>query len=270
MTEKQQKGIHSTIQALYLSFYSRGLYQDIARNWKGLCLPYLFLVLMIYWIPETMNIHRSLSGFIADEGPTYVEQIPVITLAKGEVEIKEEMPYTIYDRKTNTPFAIIDTTGKTASLDSSTAHVLLTKNMLIVRKDDKEVRSLPLSDVGDMTITRKLIYDWLDIFNNLVAAVLFPLMLLISFAFHVIQMILLSLLGGNIAKSFNVTLDFRALMRLSAVAFTPPLLLEAVHAVLDISYSYSTFVSFILAAGYLYYGIGSNSEKMLNPLGRKP
>ncbi len=269
MTEKKRTGIYSTIQALQLSFYSRELYQDIARNWKGLCLPYLFFVLMIFWIPEIMNMHRNISDFIADEGPKYVEQIPVITIAKGEVSIKEEMPYTIFDKKNKTPFAIIDTTGKTTSLDNSTAHVLVTKNMLIVRKDEKEVRSLPLTDIGDVIITKQLIYTWLEIFNNLVIAVLFPLMLLMSYGFHIIQVILLSFLGGNLAKSFNVNLDFRALMRLSAVAFTPPLLLEAVHAILDIAYPYSSLFSFLIAAGYLYYAIGSNSEKMLNPISKK-
>lgn len=269
MTEKKITGIYSTIQAVYLSFYSRELYQDIARNWKGLCLPYLFFVLMLFWIPEITNMHRKASDFIADEGPNYVEQIPVITIAKGEVSIKEDMPYTIYDNKNKTPFAVIDTTGKTTSLDNSPAHVLVTKNMLIVRVAEKEVRSLPLSDIGDVTITKKLIYAWLEMFNNLIIAVLFPLMLLISFGFHSIQVILLSLLGGNFAKYFNVNLDFRALIRLSAVAFTPPLLLETVHAILDISYPYSSFLSFIIAAGYLYYAVGSNSEKMLTPISKK-
>lgn len=268
MTQKKTTGTYSSIQALYLSFYARELYQDVARNWKGLCLPYLFFVLMIFWVPEIMNMNRNASEFIADEGPKYVEQIPVITIAKGEVSIREDMPYTIYDKKNNTPFAIIDTTGKTTTLDNSPAQVLVTKNMLMVRVTQKEVRSLPLSDIGDVTITRRLIYDWLETFKSLIIAMLFPLMLLISFAFHFMQMILLSFLGGNIAKNLNVNLDFRSLMRLSAVAFTPPLLLETAHAILQISYPYSTFVSFILAAGYLYYAIGSNSEKMLNPIGR--
>jgi len=269
MIQKKTTGIYSTFQALYLSFFSRELYQDIARNWKGLCLPYLLFILVIFWIPEIMNMHRTISDFIADEGPNYVEQIPVITIAKGEVSIKEEMPYTIYDKKNKTPFAIIDTTGKTTSLDNSPAHVLVTKNMLVARKDEKEVRSLPLTDLGDVTITRKLVYSWLEIFNKLAIAVLFPLMLLISYAFHIMQVILLSFLGGNFAKYFNVNLDFRALMRLSAVAFTPPLLLEAVHAILEISYPYSSLLSFIIAAGYLYYAVGSNSEKMLNPISKK-
>ncbi len=269
MTEKQTTGIYSTFQALYHSFYSRELYQDVARNWKGLCLPYLFLILMIFWIPEIMNIHRTISDFIADEGPKYVEQIPVITIAKGEVSIKEEMPYTIYDRKNNTPVAIIDTTGKTASLDRSPASILLTKNALIVRKDANEVRALPLADIADTTITRKLVYDWLEIFNSLIIAVLFPLLLLMSFGFHVLQVILLSFLGGNFAKYMNVSLDFRALMRLSAVAFTPPILLEAVHALLQIEYPYSSLLSFLLAAGYLYFAIGSNAERMLTPISKK-
>jgi len=270
MTRKQTTGIYSTIQALYLSFYSRELYQDIARNWKRLCLPYLFFILMIFWIPETMNLHRTISDFIADEGPDYVEQMPVITIAKGEVSIEEVMPYTIYDKKNKTPVAIIDTTGKTTSLDNSSAAVLITKNTLIIRKDEKEIRSLSLSDINDVIITRKLAYEWLEIFNNLIIAVLFPLLLLISFGFHIIQVILLSFLGGNFAKYFNVNLDFRALIRLSAVAFTPPLLLETVHAILDISYPYSSFLSFIIAAGYLYYAVGSNSEKVLTPISKTP
>lgn len=269
MTEKQTTGIYSAIQALYLSFYSRELYQDVARNWKGRGLPYLFFILMIFWVPEIMNTHRTISGLIAEEGPQYIEQTPVITIAKGAASITEEMPFTIYNKKNQTPFAIIDTTGKTSSLDNSPAYLLITKNMLFIRIAEKEVRSLPLSNLGDQTITKKVIYDWLEVTNSLLIAMLFPLLLLISFGFHIIQVIFLSFLGGNIAKYFNVNLAFRALMRLSVVAFTPPLLLEAVHAILEISYPYSTFVSFILAAGYLYYAVGSNTEKMLNPISKK-
>jgi hypothetical protein len=269
MIKKQTTRIYSTFQTLYSSFYSRELYQDVARNWKGFGFPYLFLILVIFWIPEITNMHHTISDFLADEGPKYVEQVPEITIAKGEVSIKEEMPYTIYDRKNNTPFAIIDTTGKTTSLDRSPASILLTKKALIIRKDDKEVRSLSLAEIADATITRKLIYDWLEIFNNLIIAVLFPVMLLISFGFHVIQVVLLAFLGGNFAKYMNVNLDFRALMRLSAVAFTPPVLLEAVHAVLELNYPYSSLISFLLAAGYLYFAVASNSEKMLTPISRK-
>jgi len=57
---------------------------------------------MLYWVPEMMNIHRSVSDFIAEKAPEYVEQIPVITIAKGEASIKEPVPYTIFDKKTNT------------------------------------------------------------------------------------------------------------------------------------------------------------------------
>jgi hypothetical protein len=269
MTPKHDRGNFSVFETLYLSFYSRELYQDIARNRTGLFFPYLLLLLMFYWVPEMMNMHQNVSEFIADEAPQYVEQVPEITVTKGEASIKEAVPYTIMDKKENKPVAIIDTSGRITSLSNTPALVLLTKDKLVIRMDEKETRDIPLSDLGEITVTKKLFYNWLAVVNNLFVVVLFPFMLLISFAFHVIQVFLLTLLGGNFSKYFNAPLDFRALVRLSVVAFTPAIILEAVHAVLDIQYPYSMFISFLIAAGYLFYAVGCNSEKTLTPISRK-
>ena len=268
MRPRPESTTYSAFETLYLSFYSRDLYQDIARNRKGLCLPYLLLLLMFYWTPEMMNMHQAVSEFIADEAPQYIEQVPVITISRGEASVKEPVPYTIMDKKKNSPVAIIDTSGQVTSLNNTPALVLLTRTHLIVRKDEKETRSLPLSDLGDITITQKLMYNWLEMFNNLFVVVLFPFVLLLSFVFHGIQALLLALLGGSFAKYFDVTLDFRALIRISVVAFTPAIMLEAAHAVLDIPYPYSTFISFLIAAGYLFYAVGCNSKKTLPPIRR--
>jgi len=268
MTAKPESTAYSAFETLYLSFYSRDLYQDIARNRKGLYLPYLLLLLMFFWTPEMMNMHRAVSEFIADEAPQYIDQVPVITITRGEASVKEPVPYTIMDKKKNSPVAIIDTSGQVASLNTTPALVLLTRTHLIVRKDETETRSLPLSDLGDITITQKLMYNWLEMFNNLFVVVLFPFVLLLSFVFHGIQALLLALLGGSFAKYFDVTLDFRALIRISVVAFTPAIMLEAAHAVLDIPYPYSTFISFLIAAGYLFYAVGCNSKKTLPPIRR--
>jgi hypothetical protein len=269
MTPGQETKNYTAFQTLYLSFYSRSLYQDI-RNWKGLCLPYLLFLLMFYWVPEMMNMHRDVSEFIADEAPAFVEQVPVITITNGVASIKEPSPYTIYDRKNNSAFAVIDTSGQVTSLKNSPAHVLLTRTSLIVRKGGEETRTLLLSDIGDATVTQKLIFNWLEIFNNLFVAVLFPFALLLSFAFHIVQAVMLSFLGANFAKYFNVNLNFKALVRLSVVAFTPPIILEAVHAVLNIEYPYSTFLSFLIAAGYLLYAVASNSERVIFPISKRP
>ena len=251
----------SFFETLFFSFYSRSLYQNVVRNWKGLGLPYLLFLLMLYWVPEMMNIHRSVSDFIAEKAPEYVEQIPVITIAKGEASIKEPVPYTIFDKKTNTPVAIIDTSGQVESPGNTPAYVLVTKKNIFIRRDEAAVRSFPLSDFGSVTVTKKLVYGWLDFFNSLFAVVLFPLLLLLSFASHILQAGLLSLLGGFFAKYFNVELNSQALFRLSVVAFTPPVILETAHAVLDVQYPYAAFISFLVAAGYLFYAVGCCSDK---------
>jgi hypothetical protein len=229
----------------------------------------LLLILMFYWVPEMMNMNRNISEYIADEAPQFVDQVPVITVAKGKASIKEPVPFYIKD-KNHVPFAIIDTSGQTLSLDNTPAMILVTQDSLVVRpdKESKETRSFSLADMGDLTITPKLIYHWLEIFNNLFVVVLFPVVLLISFASHIVQAALLAFLGGSFAKHFNVLLDFRTLFRLAVVAFTPATMLESVHAALNLSYPYSSFFSFLITGGYLFYAVGCNSEKTLIPIGK--
>ena len=241
------------------------------RNRRGLCLPYLLIILACYWVPESMNMHGQISAFIADEAPQYVNQVPVITVAGGKASIREPVPFYIRDRKTDTPVAIIDTSGQITSLDKTPAVVLLTRDRLLIKqdKDAKDIRSLPLADIGDVTITSKLINNWLDAFNNIVVIVLFPFVLLISFAFHIVQVVFLAILGSGFAKHFNVNADFRSLFRLSVVAFTPAIMLEAVHAALQIDYPYSSFFSFLIAGGYLFYAVWCNSGSALAPPGQR-
>ncbi|NJD57460.1 MAG: DUF1189 domain-containing protein [Nitrospirae bacterium] len=268
MQERKSSNTFTIFQTLYLSFFSRPLYQDIRRNWKGLGLPYLLLILMFFWVPEMMNINNSISEYIADEAPSFVDQIPVITITKGKASMKEPVPFYIMDRKKNIPFAIIDTSGETVSLEKTPAMVLLMQDRLVIRqdKDSKETRSFSFADIGDITVTPKLVYNWLEVFSDISVIVLFPFALLISFAYHVLQAVLLAFLGNSFAKYFNVRLDFRTLFRLSAVAFTPAIMLEAVHAVLNIDYPYSSFFSFLITSGYLLYAVGCNSEKTLIPI----
>ena len=270
MQENKDPKTFTILQTLYLSFFSRPLYQDVRWNWKGLCFPYLLVILMFYWVPEMMNVNKNISDFIADEAPQYVDQVPDITISTGKASIKEPAPFYITDKNNNIPFAIIDTSGQITSLDNTPAVILVTQDRLIVRqdKDAKETRSLSLADMSDITITPKLIYGWLEVFNQIFIIVLFPFALLISFVVHIVQVVLLAFLGGSFAKYFNIHLDFKTLVRLSVVAFTPAIMLETVHAVLDIQYPYSSFFSFLITGGYLFYAVVCNAEKTLIPISK--
>ena len=251
---------YSYIHSLYYSFYSKSFYQYVARNWKGLRLSYLLFILCLFWIPEISRIHSEVSEFLSAEAPKYVKQVPLITISQGKVSIKEQTPYIIKMPGKNTPFAIIDTSGQTTSLDKSSALVLLTKSQLIIKNSSSESRTFDLKEIDHLIIDQKALYEWIETFNTVFPVMLFPFVLFFSFLYHVIQVLLIAGIGTLFAKRFQAELDFKTLMRLAAVSFTPAIILQTIHAILDIPFPYSAPISLIITVGYLYYAVGSNSE----------
>jgi len=250
---------YSYIHSLYYSFYSKSFYQNVAGTWKGLGFGYLLFVLCILWVPETSRIHSEVTEYISAEAPKYVKQVPVITIAQGKVSIKEQVPYFINIPEKNTPFAIIDPSGRITTLDKTSASVLLTDSQLIIKNRSSKSSVLDLKGI-DIVIDRKAIDGWLETFNTIFPIVLFPFVLLSSFIFHVIQVLLSAGIGSLFAKQFHANISYKALVRLSAVSFTPAIVLQTLHAFLDIPFPYRTPISFLISLGYLYYAVGSNSE----------
>lgn len=251
---------YSYIHSLYFSFYSKSFYQNVARNWKGLCFSYLLFILCLFWIPEVSRIHSEVSEFLSAEAPRYVKQVPIITISQGKVSIKEQVPYFINVPEKNTPFAIIDTSGQTTSLDKISALVLLTNSQLIIKNSSTESRAFDLEGIDHLVIDQKVLYEWIETFDTVFPIILFPFILLYSFLYHVIQILLIAGIGILFAKKFQATLNYKALIRMSAVSFTPAIILQTLHAILDIPFPYRAPISFIITLGYLYYAVGSNSE----------
>jgi len=184
----------------------------------------------------------------------------LITVSQGKVSINEQVPYIINMPGKNTPFAIIDTSGQTTSLDKSDALVLLTKSQLIIKNSSSESRTFDLKGIDHLIIDQKALYEWIETFNTVFPVVLFPFVLFFSFLYHVIQVLLISGIGTLFAKRFQAELNFKTLMRLAVISFTPAIILQAIHALLDIPFPYSAPISLVITLGYLYYAIGSNSE----------
>ena len=251
---------YSYINSLYYSFYSKSFYQYVARNWKGLRLSYLLFILCLFWIPEISRIHSEVSEFLSAEAPKYVKQVPVITISQGKVSIREATPYLISTPGKNTPFAIIDTSGQTTSPDKSGALALLTESKLIIKNSSSESRTFDLKEIDHLIIDQKTLYEWLETFDTIFPVLLFPFVLFFSFLYHAIQVLLIAGIGTFFAKRFQAELNFKTLMRLAAVSFTPAIILQTIHSILDIPFPYRAPISLIIALGYLYYAVGSNSE----------
>jgi len=251
---------YSLFQAPLLAFYSRSFYQDVARNRKGTAFGYLLLLLTFLWIPVMTTLHGHITAAMTTYAPPVVNQIPRITIMNGEVSVDVPTPYSIIEPARGTELLLIDTTGKTTSLDRTQAAALLTRDKLMIRQQRKqEVRIYDLSEVHDVTIDRDdaaRVAEWV---RKWTAAVAYPFALLGSFVYRMLQALLYGLIGMMIAGALKVTLDYAALIRLSVMAVTPVLILKTLRTVLGVEVPYGLLLGFVIAMGYLVYGIKASA-----------
>lgn len=251
----------SILHPLYMSFYSRELYRDVAANWRGKVFVYLFLLLALCWLPVIGVMKSTVTSYITYESPKLVGQFPEITIANGKATVDAVMPYTINDPDTGKPLAILDTTGKVTSLKGSEAAVLLTGDQLILKMSDAETRSYSLKDAGEVKINQDQIRAWMKTFDDGFVFLVYPAMLFISYVYRVLQVLLFAFIGKMYNKSLGAGLDYGGLVRISVMAVTPCIILNTVYMSLKTPISAWGLICFIISVGYLYFGVAANAPK---------
>ena len=238
-----------------LAFFSRELYRDVARNWKGTTFGYLFLLLLVCWIPLAMNLHRGVADFVEQEAPKLVSQIPEITITDGEVSIDEPEPYYIRDPDTGAALVVIDTTGEISSLADTEAVGLVTKNAVTFEKNAYETRTFSFRDIDYFVLTQGKIYGWLDIVKRFAAPVLYPFCVLGVFVYRILQALLYAAFGLLITRIVKTELSYDSLLRLSVVAVTPAIIVATLLAMASIHLPMGGLWYFLATMSYLTFGI---------------
>ncbi|MCL4476416.1 MAG: DUF1189 domain-containing protein [Nitrospirae bacterium] len=250
----------TTVHPLFMSFYSKALYQDVGRNWKKISLLYLLLLLSVCSIPIVFRVHSALSDYLHQEAPKIVKQVPVITIDKGVASVNEEMPYIIKDPESSAPLIIIDTTGKTDSLKGSDAIVLLTKTKLFFRRSARDTRTLDLSEIDTLTIDQARVYDWIETFLDYFIFVFYPFALLFSFLFRLVEALIFGAIGMLFARNMKVPLRYQATLSLALVSMTPAIILDTLYNYGDINIPFWWIINFLIAVGYLFFAVKANAE----------
>jgi len=252
---------YTIVHPLFLSFFSKSLYQDVAKNWKGICFLYLFLLTALCWIPGIIQLHLSISDFTKNEAPTIIEQIPNIKITKGKVSTEKPGLHTIKNPKNGDPLIIIDTTGKYTSLKGSKAVALLTETKFTFKKNKIETSSFNLEKIDNFSINRKAIYHYLSIFETWFAITSYVFLLIFSFIYRILQVLLFAVIGIIFTKILRTTLSYQVLIRLTVISITPALIFTTLLDLLNIPTLGGT--SFIISMCYLFYAVKINSKPEL-------
>jgi hypothetical protein len=210
-------------------------------------------------IPAIFKIQSQVSDYLTREGPKIVQQVPLITISKGTVMVTAPMPYVIKDPASNEPLIIIDTTGQFTSLSGSDAIALLTKTKLIVKTGPSETQPIDLSEIESLRIDQSKLYEWTEAVRENVGFVLYPVALLISFLFRIIQALLCAAIVVFFARTLKVSLRYQALVSLSMVAMTPAILLDTLVKYIGIGVPLWWLITFLIAMGYLLFAVQANA-----------
>jgi len=249
------------IHPLFMSFFSRSLYQDVAENWKGICIPYLLSLLALCTIPGVMKLNSDLSAYLAQTAPAIVRQVPVITVTKGKLSIDKPEPYIIKDEKTGAPVIIIDTTGRTNSLEGSPAVMLIKQTEILVRKDGAEAKRFELDGIEKLVVDRRVLYEWMDAMEESFVFVLYPFAVLFSFIYHFLEVLLFAGIGLLVARRLKIPLAYKTLVRLAAISVSPSIILGALLAAADLMVPYRFIIGFWISMGYLIFAVRACEDK---------
>jgi Protein of unknown function (DUF1189) len=249
----------SMLRAFILSFYSRDLYREVVKKWKGPGLVYLAVLLVFCWAAQMMKVQTGITHFVRQDGAVLVHHVPDISISDGRVSTNVETPYYIKDRN-GTVVAIIDLTGQYTSLKNTSAKLLLTRDHLLFKNNGK-MRTTDLENVKSFHMDQARAEKWLHFVRTWVAIVFFLVALVFSFIYRTIQALIYALIGMLFAGIMKVKLDYLTLMRLAIVAVTPAIIVDTLHGLWNIHTPLWSLVCFVIAMAYLAFGIKANASQ---------
>lgn len=124
-------------QALYMAFYSRRLYVDVAKRWRGFGFFYLLLLIAVAIIPLSTRIMLDINRYVNEEIISPIENIPALRVQNGEVLFDKPMPYLIKN-KMGSVVVMIDTSDTVKGMDAAYPELmmLITRTKLYFRKPE--------------------------------------------------------------------------------------------------------------------------------------
>jgi len=241
-----------------MAFFSKSLYQDVGRNWKGPGLVFLFSAVALCTIPFVLLVQSELSDLLSEKAPKIIRQMPAIKISKGKVSIDKPEPYYVKDDKSGYPLIIFDTTGQVRSLTGSKAIMLVSQTAVTVKNNYGQTRTIDLAGIDGVSIDRRILYEWTEELAKSLVFILYPFAVFFSFLFRIIEILILAAIASFLTKSPGPLLSYRTYMRLAAVSMTPAMVLGAVVNIAGSVIPFWWLTSVPLTAGYLLFAVRVN------------
>lgn len=248
-------GRTSLLQAPLQALLSNDFYREVGRTWRARAFIYLLLLVAASWVPALIQWYMVEKQIMSVQSQDFIRQMPTITIRGGEVTINADNPLFIYNAETGEPLAIIDTSGETQSLAGTSASVLLTRNKLFLRKNDLEAQTYDLSSLQDVVLTPADARSAMDFFLSWGPILFYPVLVLVSFVYRVVQVLCFALLGLQFTMATRSRMSYQAVVSITIIAITPSIVISTILSVAGIPLPMDWVIYFALSMVYLVIGL---------------
>lgn len=258
---KQIKDIDTPIygywSAFYKSFYSKRLYVDVGKRWRGLGMLYLLLAVLVGCLPFSLRICANFNQMFNQRLIAPLLLIPDIYVQSGQVSFDKPMPYFVKNEEGQV-VVIIDTTGTITDFPKE-----YPKAAILIKKDSFNYKvptpqtfnfngvdnptSSPL--VQPFTKTMNFVFNGkqaaadptLMKLKYLSLSMIYPVIVAVMYSTLLVVFLVLGFLGQLYSRIFfNFAINFKVSIRLFMVAATPALY----------------FFMALLCLNFIFYGLG--------------
>ena len=250
------------LHPLIYSFYSAPFYRRVASVWQGYGSRYLLFLILLFNAIDAVDFQFWLLEFVNEKSLPILSQIPEISIKSGIVAIGAEMPYEIVDPATGKVIIILDTTGQVTSLMGSEAHVLLTRTDLLTRNSAGEVGTTHLAFIPAIRLDRERVMSWLRMLKRFLTLFLYVLAVAFYSISYGLLTLLIAVVGLIYVEIMHWDLSYRVTVRLTAVAMTPPILLDAVSEIpgSPLSTWFPWYAFALLSLAYSLFAVWTNRD----------
>lgn len=233
--------VFSYWRALYHAFYSRQLYVDVGKRWRGFGFLYLLLVVCLLSVPLATRVAGVYKQDINRQIVEPLLQMPTLYVQNGEISIDKPIPYVIKNKKDQVVL-LIDTSDKINSFGQQYPNltILINKNTISFRLPEMQIFQQQESARGSGTpIVQRLGKEVNTVFNGqqfvesstipslirVTQWMLYPLIGFVLCAFFAVIFPVIAFMGqifSSVFFSFQIT--YKQACRLLIVSATPMIL----------------------------------------------
>lgn len=252
------------LSAIYQSFYSKRLYAEAAKEWRGLGFSLLFILLLIETFILFITYYPIVKSEFLDNLEELVNQFPETTVQNGKISISEPVPYTIRIGKDEPLSIVIDTRYSNMNFDdmykwmNDNKIVMFVGQSKILTMQDGELSVNDASEgVGNTHVTKEQWHQIASDIKSYAAPVIVIGFLVFGWIAYVIMALFFGLIGLIINAITSAGFDYVALVRISCVSFVPVNLIDTIISALagGFEYGINGLLYFILIIAGIIFGI---------------